>query len=98
MSDDLDDAIAERLRRFDGDMLVARTMRTPKEKEHWTDAAVQRAVQDIRKLFKDGRPAKSSPFKYRKRHLGLLVGAVGDCGAGEGLPQEGARPALRLVE
>ena len=53
---DLDAALAERLHRFDRDMLVARTMRTEKAQEHWTAAAVKRAVADIKSLCRDGAP------------------------------------------
>jgi hypothetical protein len=94
----LDEALAERLDRFYGDVVVARTMRTPKEFDRATAAAVQRAVQVIKRLFRDGPPERSSPFKRKRRGLGLLHGAVGDCGAGVGQGGPSTEPDLRLVE
>jgi hypothetical protein len=91
MNDDLeaalDGALAERLDRFYGEILVAKTMRTPRMQEQWTNAAVQRAVADIKKLFREGAPPRR--FLARKGRLGLLPGE------GQGGPRSGE---LRLVQ
>jgi hypothetical protein len=98
MTDDMDAALDKALRQFYSDMLVARTMRTEKSQQHWTESAVKRAVEKIKSLYRDGPPENTSPFQRVTRHLGLLNGAGGECGTGEGQPQDGDRPALRLVE
>jgi hypothetical protein len=94
MTDDLeaalDEALAERLDRFYGDILVAKTMRTPKAVEQWTGAAVQRAVADIKRLCREGAPPRTSPFKKTRRGLGVMQG--------EGQGGSGSGGELRLVE
>jgi hypothetical protein len=71
MNDDLeaalDEALAERLDRFHGEILVAKTMRTPKMQEQWTIAAVQRAVADLKKLFREGAPPRRFIAKVKPR-------------------------------
>src|SRR2546421_7813431 len=90
MTDDMDAALAGALRKFYGEMLVARTMRTERTQEHWKDAAVKRAVERIKTLYRDGPPENTSPYQRVTRHLGLLNG--------EGVREPGtAPPELRVV-
>lgn len=99
MTDELDEALEARLRHFLRGAAVARTMRTQSAQEGWMQRCMESAVRDIRKLCQDaqgaGVPAR---VKLKKGHLGLLNGAGGGCEAGEGQPQEGPKPELRLVE
>ena len=86
--DDLDEALAGRLRQSYTEMLTARTMRTPRAKEQTMDATVNRAVEGIKRLYQEGPAPRSSPFKRTRREWGLMDG--------EG--QEGPKSELRLVD